>query len=212
MKDAPHGQIKEKYDIAPLGQKNEGIVVPANISYAAKASLIKDKDVKIGTMVVLSNILTYDYLWNNVRVKGGAYGTGFRSGVGKTAAFYSYRDPKPANTLNVFKKTRDYLEDFLLKNRNIENYIVGTTGEFDPLLSTKGSIASGDAEYLTDYSYEDKCEILTEILNTDLEDIKNAIPIFDAINEEDNICIIGNKAALDLCKDDLKSIFDFSAN
>ena len=96
-----------------------------------------------------------------MRVKGGAYGTGFRSGIVKTAGFYSYRDPNPANSLNVYKKTVEYLEDFCEKKQPIENYIVGTTGDFDPLMSLRTSITTSDMEYLMGYSYEDKANNIT---------------------------------------------------
>ena len=209
LSDAPHGNIGPKYTITPLGKRNEGIAVPANVSFAAKSSLIDDKVKKIGTMIVLTNILTYDYLWNNIRVKGGAYGTGFRSGIVKTAGFYSYRDPNPANSLNVYKKTVEYLEDFCEKKQPIENYIVGTTGDFDPLMSLRTSITTSDMEYLMGYSYEDKAKILSEILSTTIEDIQEAIDIFRFVNEQDRICVIGNRAALEKCED-LSVIFDLN--
>lgn len=210
LKDAPEGKIGEPIRIAPLGSRKEGISVPANISYAAKSSLLDDKIEKIGTMFVLSNILSYDYLWNNVRVKGGAYGCGFRSGLARSAGFYSYRDPSPANTLDIFEKTVDYLEDFCEKGKDIENYIVGTTGDFDPLLSTRTCILTTDGEYLMGVTYEDKCKILDQILSTDLEDLKKAIDLFKYVNEDDNVCVVGNKAALEKCKDKLDVIFDLS--
>ena len=210
LKDAPHGTIGERYDVAPLGKKNEGIAVPTNISFAGKSSLIEDRIDKLGTMFVLSNILTYDYLWNNIRVKGGAYGCGFRSGTGRYANFYSYRDPNPANSLKVYEDTVRYLEDFCAKDQSIENYIVGTTGEFDPLLQVKSSILAADMEYMTDCRYEDKCEILSQILSTDKEDLRKAIDIFRYVNEDNNVCVIGNRAALEKCGEKLNVIFDLN--
>ena len=210
LNDAPEGPVGERYDLAPLGKRNEGIAVPANISYAAKSSMIEGRIDKLGTMFVLSNILTYDYLWNNIRVKGGAYGCGFRSGIGRGASFYSYRDPNPANSLQVYEDTVSYLEDFIGKTQSIENYIVGTTGDFDPLLQVKSSILTADMEYMMDYRYEDKCQILSEILSTDMEDLKKAIDIFRYVNEDDNVCVIGNKAALEKCGEKLNVIFDLN--
>ena len=210
LKDAPHGQIVERSDIRPLGRRNEGIAVPANISYAAKSSMLDDSKDRIGTMFVLSNILTYDYLWNRIRVQGGAYGCGFRSGIARSAGFYSFRDPNPANSLKVYTDTVEYLKQFVEKTSSIENYIVGTTGEFDPLLSTRGSIITTDMEYMMDYRYEDKCRILDQILNTGLKDIEEAIKVFEYVNEDDNVCVIGNKAAIEKCGDALKTVFDFS--
>ncbi len=211
LNDAPHGQVGDDVVIAPLGRRKEGIAVPANISYAAKASMLGDKVRKIGTMSVLSNILSYDYLWNNVRVKGGAYGCGFRSGANRTGGFYSYRDPSPANTLRIFEETPQYLKDFIARSSDIENYIVGTTGDIDPYMSLRASILSSDMECLMGYTYEDKCEILTQILTTTVKDIEEAIPCFETVNQEDNVCVIGNKAALAKCEGKLDTVFDLNS-
>ncbi len=212
LKDAPSGQISETYEIRPLGRRNEGIAVPANVSFAAKASILDEKIKKIGTMFVLSNILTYDYLWNNIRVKGGAYGCGFRSGIGRTAGFYSYRDPDPANSLKIYEDTVSYLKDFIERNQDIENYIVGTTGDFDPYLSNRGSIITSDMEYIMGYSYEDKAEILKQILSCSIDDLKDAISLFEYVNEDDNVCVVGNRTALENCSGKLKEIFDLNGS
>jgi len=200
LDNAPSGVVSEKTNKQPLGNLKEGIVSPSNISYAAKTSLIKDEKYNIGAMYVLSNILTYDYLWNNIRVKGGAYGCGFRSGYNMTASFYSYRDPSPANSLKIFENTINYLKEFLEKQDSVENYIVGTTGDFDPLLSTKTSIRVRDIEYMMGLTYEDKKEILKQILNTSKQDLYDLIKQLEKINSENNICVIGNKEAISKCE------------
>ena len=161
-------------------------------------------------MYVISNILTYDYLWNNIRVKNGAYGCGFRCGLAKVGNFYSYRDPNPGFSLDTFTDTVNYLKEFVKNTDSIENYIVGTTGDFDPLLSTKLSIRMADSDYYAEVSYQDRQEILDQILNTDKEDLLEVIKLFEKMNEEDNICVVGNKDALEKCKDKFKEIFDFN--
>ena len=208
LKDAPSGIVNEVSKIEPLGHKREGFVIPSNVSFAAKALAIKDNIEKIGTMSVISNILSLDYLWSEIRVKAGAYGCGQRTSTTKNISFYSYRDPAPDNSLKVFSDTVDYLKNFVENNENIENYIVGTTGEFDPLLSTKLSIKVSDMEYLTDVTQDFKQNIYTQILTTTINDIKNSIPYFEKVNEADNVCVVGNKQALEKCKDKLDVIID----
>ena len=208
--DAPDGEVGSAIEKKPLGHRREGIVVPANISYAVNSNLMRDDIKNIGVMYVISNILTYDYLWTSIRVKGGAYGCGFRSGIGKSMSFYSYRDPSPANSLDVYKNTPDYLSNFLDNVDNIENYIVGTTGDYDPYLSLKAGIRSRDFEYLNEIRYEDKQTILDEILNVSKDDIRNTIPLFEKMNGYDNVCVIGNRQALEECDEMLDSIFDLN--
>ncbi len=210
LDDAPHGTIGETIEKKPLGHHKEGIIIPSNVSYAAKGMTLMDDVDNQGTMYVISNILTYDYLWQTIRVQGGAYGCGFRCPMSKTAAFYSYRDPNPANSLEVFTNTVEYLKNFCDKVESVENYVVGTTGDFDPLLSTKTSIRMSDVEFFSDITPQDKQEILNQILNTGIEDIRKTIPIFEKINQQDNVCVVGNKEALEACGNQLESIFDFS--
>ena len=209
LNDAPNGTIKNTSEKKVLGNRKEGIIVPTNVSFASKGLLLKDEEYNLGAMYVISNILTFDYLWNNIRVKGGAYGCGFRSGYQKSASFYSYRDPNPANSLNIFKDTVNYLKEFCDKTETIENYIVGTTGDFDPLLSNKTGIRMSDVEYLMEVNFNDKQELLNQILNANKEDISNMIKIFEKINAEDNICVIGNSEALNKCEG-LENIFDLN--
>ena len=208
---APSGTIQKDAEKKALGHRREGISVPANVSFAVKSSVLEKEIKNMGIMYVISNILTYDYLWNNIRVKGGAYGTGFRSGFNKGAILYSYRDPDPANSLRVYRETVDYLKDFVEKEGSIENYIVGTTGDYDPLLSTRTSIRRADLDYLMGISYQDRQEILDQILNADKEEIRKCIPLFEKINEDDNVCVIGNAKALEKCKDQLDTIFDLNS-
>ena len=210
LDDAPEGEVKEAVEKKALGHKREGICVPANISYAAKSSQVEELQMDQGVMYVIANILTYDYLWNNIRVKGGAYGCGFRCGLNKAASFYSYRDPSPSNSLRVYQEVTDYLKEFCSREGDVENYIVGTTGDYDPLLSTRAAIRSVDLEYLMGISYEDKTAILQAILDTDREKIRKTLPLFEKLNEDDNVCVIGNRAAIEACGEKLDEIFDLN--
>ena len=210
IETAPSGEIGTTTEKKPLGHHREGIVVPANISYAAKSSYMKKDISNIGIMYVIGNILTYDYLWTNIRVKGGAYGCGFRCGFAGSMSFYSYRDPDPRNSLGVYTDTVDYLKDFIENTESIENYIVGTTGEFDPYQSIKSGIKTATMEYMTDLDYETKKKTLEEILNASKKDIEKTFRLFDSFNEADNVCVIGNKQALENCKESLDVIFDLN--
>ncbi|MBR0385216.1 MAG: insulinase family protein [Erysipelotrichaceae bacterium] len=210
LDDAPSGVKNELIEKKALGHRREGIIIPANISFAASSTNLENMIRKEGTMYVISNILTYDYLWTNIRVKGGAYGCGFRCGSGHQANFYSYRDPNPANSLRIYKETVDYLTAFSQRTDSMENYIVGTTGDYDPLLSPKTSIRARDMEYFMGLTYQDKSRILQEILTTDHKDIADAIELFEKNNRDDNVCVFGNKDAIDKCRDQLDTIFDLN--
>ncbi|MBQ1566824.1 MAG: insulinase family protein [Erysipelotrichaceae bacterium] len=208
--EAPSGQIGEETEKEPLGHRREGIIVASNVSYAVKSNYMKRDIENLGIMYVIGNILSYDYLWNNIRVKGGAYGCGFRCGYAGTMSFYSYRDPDPKNSLAIYADTVDYFRNFLKDTQSIENYIVGTTGEYDPYQSIKSAIRTATAEYLNGIDYETKKKTLEQILNASKEDIEKTFRLFDSFNKADNICVIGNKQALENCRESLDVIFDLN--
>ena len=204
---APEGTPAEKAERKPLGQRKEGIIVPANISYACMGKNTGRLDNKaLGTMYVISNIMTYDYLWNNVRVKNGAYGTGFTA-RGNLARFMSYRDPNPANSLKIFKNSSEYLKNFCNSDQDVEKYIIGTMGDFDPLMSTKIMAKRSDLDYFSGNDDQCKQEVLDSLLATDKKAINNAITVMDSILNANNICVIGNKEAIEKCSDQLDEIF-----
>ena len=209
LDDAPEGTVGPKAERKPLGHRREGIVVPANISYACMGSCTgRLPDDELGTMYVISNILTYDYLWNNVRVKNGAYGTGFAA-RGNAVRYMSYRDPNPANSLRVFKNSVNYLKDFCSSDQNVEKYIIGTMGDFDPLMTVKTMAKRSDIDYFTDYDDESKQAVLDAILSCDKEKISKAVALLETVNKNDNVCVVGNKDAIENCKDQLDEIFTF---
>ena len=208
--EAPSGQIGKETEKEPLGHRREGIIVASNVSYAVKSNYMKRDIENLGIMYVIGNILSYDYLWNNIRVKGGAYGCGFRCGYAGTMSFYSYRDPDPKNSLAIYADTVNYFRNFLKDTQSIENYIVGTTGEYDPYQSIKSAIRTATAEYLNGIDYETKKKTLEQILNASKEDIEKTFRLFDSFNKADNICVIGNKQALENCRGSLDVIFDLN--
>ena len=204
---APEAAAPEMLPKQALGHRKEAIITPSNVSYACMGGRIEEELLpKPGTMQVASNILTYDYLWNNVRVKGGAYGCGYMCRINNNARFHSYRDPSPANSLKIFRNTPEYLRAFCDGEQDLEKYIVGTTGDYDPYMSPFMQIKTADLEYIRGISYERKCRTLSEILTTTKDDIRNLIPAFNRVNEKDNICVIGNKEAIAACDDDLEEI------
>ena len=207
LDDAPEGTVGPKAERKPLGHRREGIIVPANISYACMGSFTgRLPNADLGTMYVISNILTYDYLWNNVRVKNGAYGCGF-SARGNITRYMSYRDPNPANSLHVFKNSPSYLKDFCSSDQNVEKYIIGTMGDFDPLMTVKTMAKRSDMDYFTDFDDEAKQQVLDAILSCDKDRIAEAVSLLEKVNSSDNVCVIGNKDAIDRCRDQLDEIF-----
>ena len=93
--------------------KHEAFVIPSDVSYLALATDPRVLDIETnGVWSVAANALSYDYLWNEIRVKGGAYGCGFRAGDKRQAGFYTYRDPEIDASLARIKAAGAWLERF----------------------------------------------------------------------------------------------------
>ncbi|MDE6054388.1 MAG: insulinase family protein, partial [Lachnospiraceae bacterium] len=117
---------KERFAIATT-KKNEGFYTSAQIQYVCRAGnyMTGTDYVYTGALRVLRVMLRYDYLWLNVRVKGGAYG--IMCNFGKTGDSYlvSYRDPNLKKTVYIFEKTSDYLREFNADEHTMTKYIIG---------------------------------------------------------------------------------------
>lgn len=146
-----------------------------------------------GTMQVLKTIISYDYLWNKVRVQGGAYGCfgGFnRNG---NMYFVSYRDPNLKKTLEAYDGAVEYINNFNCDNREMTKYIIGTISDIDSPLtpSMKGEKAA--ANYFSNITSQDLQKEREEILDTKVEDIKKLANIVEKCMKEQYICVLGSE-------------------
>ncbi|MBO5110415.1 MAG: insulinase family protein [Clostridia bacterium] len=198
-------EIPASTAFAPLAPKNEGIVTPAGVSFAVMASDLKKNGYEFdGSMKVLAKILSLGYLWNEIRVKGGAYGAGFLLRESGNAAFYSYRDPGAARSLGVYKQASDFIRAFVESGEDVTKFVIGTIGDSEPVLSTsaKGSVA--DTDYFSGRTYEDRLRVRRQILATDAEALLRHAAALDSIAANAAICIVGGKDKLDACADTIE--------
>lgn len=158
--------------------------------------------------MVLKVIMGYDYLWNNVRVKGGAYGcmSGFsQDGIGY---FVSYRDPNLKETIDIFEKAADYIENFNCSERDMTKFIIGTMADIDsPLTPYDEGIASLGA-YLSHKSDKDKQKNRDDVLNCNIDRIRELADYIREIMKADAICVVGAEDKINANKDLFLNIED----
>ena len=180
-----------------LVKKNEGFLTSSQVQYVAVAGNFKKSGLDYtGALRVLKVILSYDYLWLNVRVKGGAYGcmSGFtRNGNGYLA---SYRDPNLKGTFDVFRGTVEYLKNFAASDRDMVKYIIGTISDMDVPLTPSMAGHRSFTAYLTGVTKERIEKEREEVLSCKVEDIRKLSAHIQAILDEDAICVVGNEALL----------------
>lgn len=174
--------------------KNEGFSVPTDVAYVAKAANCKNVT---GSMFVLSHIMTYDYLWNTIRAKGGAYGTGFTVNLLGDVGMYSYRDPNLRDTVTAFDDAYKYLADFEADEREMTKYIVGAVAASDRPKSPYVKAMRADSDYLNEISIDLRNRIRREMLNTKKEDIRSMADTLKALMEENNLCVFSSKARIE---------------
>ena len=149
-----------------------------------------------GTLQVLKSIARYDYLWNNIRVKGGAYGAmaGFeRNG---NLFFVSYRDPNLRETMKIYDEFEKYLNDFDVDNREMTKYIIGTMSGIDAPLTPSMKGERAVEYYVRNISFEDLQKERDEILKTNKEDIKALAKLVGESMRQNRYCTLGNEGKI----------------
>ena len=144
-----------------------------------------------GQLQTAASILSLDYLWNEVRVKGGAYGCSCVARPSGDLAIASYRDPKPNQSLNVYDTCAEALRDFAEREDDITKYIIGTISNTEPVLSSHGKGITAATWYLNGVTYEDNCERRKEILSTTTDSLKECSEMFRRLKDEGAVCVIG---------------------
>ena len=182
--------------------KKEAFRTSGQVQYVASAGNFKDKGYRYtGVLQILRTMMNYDYLWTNIRVKGGAYGC--MSGFKRNGNSYlvSYRDPHLLNTLEVFAGLPDYLRTFEADEETMTKYIIGTVSTLDTPrgASAKGAIAL--SAYYNGITEEMIQKERDQILAADAADIRALADMIEAALDGTNICVVGSESAIEKHKD-----------
>ena len=190
-------ELKSYASSLKFEQKNEGFMDASQIQYVARTgNFVKNGFEYSGVLRLLKIILSYDYLWINVRVKGGAYGcmTAFlRSGE---SYFVSYRDPNLKATNEVYEKIPEYIRNFSPDERDMTKYIIGTFSALDTPLNPEAKGSRSMSAYLEGIEFEQVQRERDQILNAKKEDINALADLVQSILDDNNLCVIGNENAV----------------
>ena len=192
---APGTAQEQDIPALPLPEGSEGFATAGQIQYVARGgNFLKSGHTFTGAMDVLSAYLRWEYLWQNVRVRGGAYGcmTGFRRS-GNTF-FVSYRDPHLKRTWDVFGDLPDTLEKLELSERELRQYIIGAINSIDQPLTPRSRGARSLALYLSGITKEMLDEQRKQILETDCTDLRALADVVRDVLDQDYTCTIGSEA------------------
>lgn len=181
-----------EYDFK-CNKKNEGLLTQGNVQYVMKGYNYKDLGYSYkGSMQVLKVIESLDYLWNNIRVIGGAYGAFASFGRSGNMFFGSYRDPNIKESLNVYDNAYEYLRNFDADSREMTKYIIGTISSLDTPLTPSLKSERAISYYLSNITKEDIQKERDEVLSCTKEDIREFANMIKDCMDQNYICVLGN--------------------
>ena len=180
-----------------LEKKNEGFTDASQIQYVARVGNFRDHGFDYcGSLKILKLILSYEYLWINIRVKGGAYGcmsSFLRTGE---SYFVSYRDPNLGKTNEIYEHVPDYLRNFTADERDMTKYVIGTFGSLDTPMNPEAKGSRSMSAYLQELPFEQIQKERDEILNATPEDIRALSDLIASVISDECLCVIGNENAI----------------
>ena len=183
-------------------KKNEGFKTSGQVQYVAQNGNFRKKGLEYtGALEILKVILSYDYLWINIRVKGGAYGcmSGFkRSGE---SFLVSYRDPHLKRTLEVYQGVPDYIRAFEADEREMTKYIIGTISNKDVPRTPQMQGSVSKAAYFSKVTEEMLQKERDQILGAQKEDIQALAALVEAVLADEQICVVGSETAISKAED-----------
>jgi Zn-dependent M16 (insulinase) family peptidase len=195
LPDVSHPTVELEFGAV---DEDEAFMTASTVQYVGKAANLYDHGFQFsGQFDVLKALLRTVYLWDRVRVKGGAYGSSLNFDLNTgDLALVSYRDPNLAETLEIYDDIPEFLSQLEIPKEEFEKIVIGCAGKIDPPLTPdrKGSIAK--IEHLTGMNHELKQQRLEELLSTRMTDIREYASIFEKVRDEGTVCALGNEAKI----------------
>lgn len=199
------GRERELVVPEPVPQ-NEAFIVPSDVCYVgAGANRAAIEAIPFdGTTNIVTRVLSYDYLWNEVRVKGGAYGAGFKATRTGTVMFYSFRDPNLDHTVEVYNGSGAWLADFDPSEAELRGYIISAVAGYDAPLKPRALAQRQDNHYFASLPADYRARLRAEMLSTTIEDLRARGTALEGLKEHEVVCIFGGKEQIEASDLDLK--------
>ena len=213
IKDTLYPELDEEETPCILNcqKRNEGFKTSSKVQYVARVGNFIDHGAQYhGALQILKVILSYDYLWQNVRVKGGAYGC--MSNFNRLGEGYliSYRDPNLKKTMETYEGVVEYLNNFTVDERDMTKYIIGTISNIDRPMNPAAKGERSMNLYMNHVSEEMIRIERSQILHASQEDIRALSKVVEAMLQAEQICVIGSEEKIEEEKEmflEVKTLF-----
>ncbi len=186
--------------------KNEGFGCPSLVQYVATGANYRDLGFNdSGALAVASNILRSGYLWNTLRVQGGAYGAMLLSRPNGMMVFVSYRDPKLAESYKAYENACEFLANFESTPDELTKSIIGTISDFDAPIPPRTKGETAVSNYYSQRTQEQLQQKRDQVLACSVEDVRKISNLVKAVVDQHNIVTIGNAEKVEQNKDLFKT-------
>ena len=195
------GEFKEAEKFEPK-KISEGIKTQSNVNYVSRVGDFNLLGKEFGgELNVINSLVGRTYFWNEIRVKGGAYGCFFRGSEDGDVLMSTYRDPHIIESDNVFQSTPKYLSELEMDDELLFNTKVGSLSGFNPPIHISNSGEIALTRKLRGKTYEDLCQSQEEIINTSVESIRQFGEELSELLKGSALCVVGNAKQIEECKE-----------
>ncbi len=197
------GPVEKGNYVPVVSRKNEGYMTSGQVQYVCRAGNFRRKGLPYtGALRILKVMMGYEYLWTNVRVKGGAYGCMCGFGKSGESYFVSYRDPNLGKTIDIYEKAAENIAAFEADERTMTQYIIGAISDLDTPMNPAAVGLFSLSAYMTGLTQDVLQKERDEMLVTTAEDVRALAAYIEAFMSEEFLCVVGNtekiKAEADL--------------
>ena len=189
------GEKCGKSIIKTIDATNEGIAVPVGVSFASTAG--KFDDTYTGAMSVFTSIAIHELLWNEIRLKNGAYDTSFYIRPNGIVGCHAYRDPSPALSLKYYSHICNAMEEYLDTSPDVYKHIIGIFGASDTITTPRIDGANATSRYLSGLTYEDIVKRRKQCLETTVDELKRLNGIIKDALCKTSFTVVGPREELE---------------
>ena len=185
--------------VEPIAHLNEGIAIPASVSFVSRSGNLGEvgENLYTGAYQLLQSIASFEILWNEIRLKNGAYDTGFFAKPTGSVGCYSYRDPSPSASVEYFGHVCDEISAFLDTEPDLLRYVIGVFGASDTVTTPRSDGALATKRYLSGKTYEKIVESRKECLDATVDELRRINEVIRSALDSSTFTVVGSRDELE---------------
>lgn len=195
----PGGKTSGTCPVETIERINEGIAIPTSVSFVSRTSNLESvgDGLYTGAYLLIQNMASFEILWDEIRLKNGAYDTGFFVKSTGSVGSYSYRDPSPAASVEYFGHVCDEIDRFLDEEPDIDKFIIGVFGAIDTVTTPRNDGSVATKKYLSGRTHEKAVKVRRECLEATAEELKRITMVLKDVLASSTFTVAGPRDELE---------------